>query len=49
MLSKLDGKDLVEIYIMAVNMNLEKDFISILEYEMKRRGINYKVSTKKDN
>lgn len=49
MLSKLDGKDLVEIYTMAVNMNLEKDFISILEYEMKRRGINYKISTKKDN
>lgn len=40
LISRLDDKDLIETFLRAVELELEKDFISILEAEIKRRAIN---------
>ncbi|WP_078555584.1 sporulation histidine kinase inhibitor Sda [Bacillus alkalicellulosilyticus] len=38
-MEKIDDDLLIEAYIKAVELNLERDFISILEQELKRREI----------
>jgi 5-bromo-4-chloroindolyl phosphate hydrolysis protein len=43
MISNLSDKDLTETYLKAIEMGLEKDFIAILEDEIKRRGIEIEI------
>lgn len=40
MLFLLDDQHLIETYISAVNLNLEKEFISMLKEEIERRRLN---------
>jgi hypothetical protein len=40
MISTLGDQELIETFNKAVEMELEKEFISLLEDEIKRRGIN---------
>ncbi|WP_227937659.1 sporulation histidine kinase inhibitor Sda [Alkalihalobacillus deserti] len=36
---KLKTQDLLKVYEKAIEMNLERDFIEILELELHRRGV----------
>jgi hypothetical protein len=38
MITKLNDSQLIEIYFKSIELNLEKEFVSLLKYEIERRG-----------
>lgn len=47
MLTKLENKHLIEIYYKSMKLNLDYDFILLLQQEIRKRGlITVSISTK---
>ena len=48
-MKRINDELLLELYIKALKLNLDKDFILILEKELERRGLLFIIETDKDN